>query len=98
MCHPEFNSLTLWMRKLRFRGEEGLAKVTLLLSDKADLGLEVTCKPKSKRGSKQTHLSFFQRIFCSKPLLEALLYPRAFLGLIWQSQEENMLRFANVCK
>lgn len=84
--------------ELRSREEEGLAKVTLLLSDKADPDLEVTRKPKSKRGSKRTYFPFFQRMFCSKPLLEALLYPHAFLGLIWQSQEENMLRFANMCK
>lgn len=68
--HPEFISpppLTVCMRKLRSRGKGGLAKVTLLLQWQADPDLEVTCKPKSKRGSKQTHLLFFQRTFCSKP-------------------------------
>lgn len=96
------NSLPLLCGCRNLCPEEGkdLLRVTLLLSDKADSDFELRHKPKKKRGSKQMHLHFFRRMnfFCSKPPLESLLCPCAFLGLIWQPQEESMLRFANVCK
>lgn len=66
-CRPESPPLTVQVRKLRSKGLEGLAEVTLLLSDKDDPDLEVRWKPERKRGSKQTQFAFFQRIFCSKP-------------------------------
>lgn len=54
ICSP-----SVLVRKQRSRGEEGLAKVTLLLWDQEDPGLEIRCKPKRKRESQS------RRIFLS---------------------------------
>ena len=67
VCRPESPPLTVQVRRLRSQGLEGLAEVTLLLSDEDDPDLEVRWKPERKRGSKQMQFAFFQRTFCSKP-------------------------------